>query len=418
MKKILIPAFTFLSLVSIAQNKLYLNLGSHNETTDPQIYNHPSSSADFDAFKPVLQTMMDSIIDKKVKWNMQVESNFILGVIKYDNGATSTGDILERADTSQYIAVDPHNHFVAGSGLGSNPYNYTDLTKLLDSTGIHQWQVMGGFLWDTLDWSHTYDHWTNWRTNFPGNTFPTWTWKPDIIWGPGSMGHVDDINAYGVWKPSSALNHAQFVTHDANEPLTVIGNGCAWVITDTTAANPDWIVNSIIAYANYAQAQPYSVDKMFNATLQTNFKHYMTAGYLNKVMYVLNGIQAYVDAGKIEYKTIQEKYAYWYGTHALNSTINHVEECDNINVGYNEIENNVSFNIFPNPASNSITIELYETGTKNILEVSDMSGKKVLSVNLNYHLQEINIGMLESGIYTMVININNGSVSAQKLIKL
>lgn len=412
-KAFLLPAL-LIAICSTAQNKLYINLGSHNETTDPKIYNHPSSSTDFNSFKPVLQTMMDSIIAKKVKWNMQVESNFILGVIKWDNGATSSGDILERADTSQYIAVNPHNHFIPGTGLGTNPYNYSDLTKLLDSTGIHQWQVMGGFLWDSTDWADPNDHWTNWRTNYPGNTFPSWTWKPDIIWGPGSMGHVDDINAYGIWKPSSALSHTQFTTHDGTEPLTCVGNGCAWVITDTTSATPDWIVNSIIQYANYAQAQPYSVDKMYNATIQTNFKHYMTAGYLNKVMYVLNGIKAYVTAGKIEYKTIEEKYNYWYGLHTANSTANHLEECSSITLGFNEIENPIDLNVYPNPANNNLTIE--STTAFDAIEIWSMTGQQTANLIPNSTRETINIVNFQPGLYIVKCTVD-GNISTIKFTK-
>ncbi len=70
MKNLIFIFLTAIALTTSAQNKLYINLGSHNETTDPIIYNHPISSSDYDSFKPVLQEMMDSIIAKKVKWNM------------------------------------------------------------------------------------------------------------------------------------------------------------------------------------------------------------------------------------------------------------------------------------------------------------------------------------------------------------
>ena len=274
---------------------------------------------------------------------------------------------------------------------------------------------MGGFLWDSTDWADPNDHWTYWRLPYPGNTFPSWTWKPDIIWGPGSMGHVDDINAYGIWKPSAATNHTAFVTHDGNEPLSVVGNGCAWVITDTTAANPDWMVNSIIQYADYAQSQAYSVDKMFNATIQTNFKHYTSAGYQAKVMYVLNGLKAYVSAGKIEYKTIEEKYAYWYSSHAANSTANHVEECSDINLGYEDLENLNSVNLFPNPANTILNF----TSEKLIESISmfNSAGACVNSKAINNFTHTMDISSLSKGIYLAKIQNSIGTVTKKIIVE-
>lgn len=392
-----------------AQNKLYLNLGSHNETNDPFIYNHVSSSTDFNAFKPYLQKLMDSVIAKKVKWNMQVESNFILGVIRWDNGASSTGDILERADTSSYIEVDPHNHFIPGSGLGTNPYNYSDLTKLLDSVGIHDWQVMGGLLWDSTNWSHTYDHWDLWNDSVAGNVFPDWKWRADIIWGPGTLSHADDINGFGLWKPSGATSHSAFTTHNPAKHSVCIGNGCAWVVSDTTT-DPTWIINEIRAFTDYAQSQPYSPDKMYAATIQTNFRDYADAGYLDRVMQILNGIQDYVDAGKIEYKTIQEKYDYWFSLHAFSSSSYHLEECDNISVGVSSVSRDHGLEVFPIPASH----ELHIKTTYSFFDYSiyDLTGQLIQS-NANQNCKTINISDLSAGLYVLQLNHIDGASSVR-----
>jgi hypothetical protein len=127
----LFPLFLFLQTAT-AQTPLYLNFVSHNETSDPLDYDHPTNPAFYNQIKALAQRVCDTIVAKEAKLNMQVDANFIKGCLLHAAAAASPNDFLEWANNLPFIDVDGHNHF----NPIQNPYNYADLAYLLDSCGV------------------------------------------------------------------------------------------------------------------------------------------------------------------------------------------------------------------------------------------------------------------------------------------
>ena len=312
MKKVYSFAITLTLLMlfnlPVTAQVIYLNFGSHNETTDPLTY---TVSANYNVIKPILRQIADTIITKKAKWNMQLESNFIRGAIANDAAASSTSDIIETLDTSKYIEVDPHNHF-NNTTLPYNLYNRADLVKLLDSCGIHNHSITaGGFLWATPN-----EDWTVMQNPIAGNTFTSYTWTPTLLWGAGSPGHTSDYFAYGVWKPKGPTI-STFGVHQSNNHLTLIGDGCSNVIWSNNSA--DSISNNIIDLVNLIATGAISQTGFYTQTIMFNFKSLNASTaqtFINAITSIINRLQPYVDQGKIVWQTLSEKYSTWNSLHS------------------------------------------------------------------------------------------------------
>ena len=128
-----------------AQTPLYLSFVSHNETTDPLDYDHPTDPSFYNEIKAIATAVCDTIIAKEAKYNMQVDANLIRGCIFHDSAATNPNDLLEWANNATFIDVDGHNH----CDSFQNPYNYDDLAYLLDYCGVVLTKnILGGVAWN------------------------------------------------------------------------------------------------------------------------------------------------------------------------------------------------------------------------------------------------------------------------------
>ncbi|HBG70835.1 MAG: hypothetical protein A2W93_00770 [Bacteroidetes bacterium GWF2_43_63] len=80
---------------------------------------------------------------------------------------------------------------------------------------------------------------------------------------------------------------------------------------------------------------------------------------------------------------------------------------------YNAIEENeISASVYPNPASEFVTVS---AGTEGILKVVDMTGRVVFSTVFSQSA-DVNVSEMESGIYNVMINGNDGNFAISKLI--
>src|SRR6202008_1617245 len=159
------------------------------------------------AFIPYAKSFADSVCIKNVRWNMQVETNFIQGVLLNESAYTSSTDFLEAYDNLSCVEVDVHHH-------STTFFSHADVAKLLDSCGVLNHNNVGGFLWQNSYWSATDDNWTLYGSGVTGITFPTYTWTPKVIWGAGSKpAHSNDFNAFGVWRPRGATA-STFTVHN------------------------------------------------------------------------------------------------------------------------------------------------------------------------------------------------------------
>jgi hypothetical protein len=78
----------------------------------------------------------------------------------------------------------------------------------------------------------------------------------------------------------------------------------------------------------------------------------------------------------------------------------------------------VKMNVFPNPAYNTVTVELSTTvdGTMRI-DVANMLGQVVSTINADTHTANINVASLPAGIYVVDCYVEGVKVGAAKFVK-
>ena len=92
-----------------------------------------------------------------------------------------------------------------------------------------------------------------------------------------------------------------------------------------------------------------------------------------------------------------------------------IDICTDPSAGINEMINPIDFKIYPNPSNGTFAIEFEKTMDEVSLEITDMSGRVVLSKTYNNQF-EINIDLKEqAGMYVLKIQ-NKTEVSLYKLM--
>lgn len=78
-----------------------------------------------------------------------------------------------------------------------------------------------------------------------------------------------------------------------------------------------------------------------------------------------------------------------------------------LNTGINEADN--SARIYPNPAKNNVNVEA--SSIINNVEIFNMMGQRVASIDANDVTVNINTTNLNSGVYMMKVNTENGVIN-------
>lgn len=400
----------FIHGIKAQQVPVFIYFGSHNETTDQQFHGLDyNDSTDYMTMKSYVMTFADTIIYYNAKWDMMLESNFILGCLKNENAHTNTNDLIEWADNTSQIEVEVHNHFKP-FGAGANPYNYADLCHLLDSCGLSQTpQVMGGFIWRNFTNPTVAEDWTAWQTPQSGFTYPNYTWKPTLLWGGGSPNHIDDYDAFGVWKPQAATV-SQFGVHDTSKTLVNFGSGCGsdFVLMDTTDAT--LLAYRVLNFVDSVNAHYSStLNAFFNLKIMTNFRHFPSVGYMAKVGQIIRLIQPYLNNGKLQWKSIMEQYSWWQNNHpnpadyftmTCNNTVTISNATPAIYTGWNEINSaNNNFKILSNPFHDKLIISLSTIPINRELKITDILGRNIFTQKMTEQKIEISSAGWQKGIY-------------------
>lgn len=408
MKTLLLSAGLFFLLSAHLHSQtmpIYLNINSHNETDDPNDY---SISATYYQVKEIVKAIADTVGTNGARWNMQVESNFINACLTHENGLSNPNDLLDSLDNLPHVEIDPHNHFVPQSGPGYNPFNYADLAHLLDSCGLAAPRKnMGGFLWQTAS------DWMPYQAGAPGNTYPGYTWQPNVVWGGGSSGHTNDYNVYGIWKPNGA--GLQFSAHNPARNLTCIGNGCSNVLTDSTPVSDN--INQIINLINYINTLPYDPNAYWTASIQFNFRDINMPGLPDSIATIIHALQPYVNSGQVVWMTLTEKYDNWYTLHS-NTNDYFQFRCDSLTLGSDEISMQQGILAYPNPASENIHITSSNSPFASI-SVYDAYGHLIYRRDMEGETEtDIDCNSWSSGAYMIMTSGKDGSVSVQRVIRM
>jgi hypothetical protein len=406
-----------------AQTPVYFNIVSHNEISDPLDYT--DVQADFDFIRPMIKELCDTIISKQAKYNMQVDGNFINGVLNWDNGASSSNDILEWANNSAYIDVDGHNHFnplTNVPGNKYNPYKFPDLAKLLDSCGVVlAYNILGGITYaDTTVGAVTLnENWTQYASPTPGFTYTNYYWQAEIIWGTATPSHVADYTHFGIWKPAGGSSPTQFGTHDPNATLTHVGGGCKDEVSFILDANgnyvrtTDQVIASIKNIVDGIQTLPTSANDFYTMNMLINYRDIPNIpNFADSIGVIIEGIQDYVDQGKIVWATLGEKYDLWYASHTNpNDYFNY--DCADVPLSIQENEKLNDISIYPNPATNSLNFN--NLPQKTSIKIYNQTGQMVYSEK-NFNKNTLDITTFNPGLYLVLIQLNDQLIT-KKIIK-
>jgi len=76
----------------------------------------------------------------------------------------------------------------------------------------------------------------------------------------------------------------------------------------------------------------------------------------------------------------------------------------------------LNLNVFPNPAAYSVTLQSDESVENSLIEVTDLSGKMILSEKVTQlQVYDMNCGAWKNGIYIITVRDNDQNISSIKI---
>lgn len=191
---------------------IHVSIVCHNE--EPKNAGAVAYSADREYFMRNRDATVEfarMLHSEGVKFNFQSDWDFVLGVLKYDQGSHSTGNknVLQYLVHNLAFEVDPHAH--------EKRYTYADVAHLHKEAGVPVSHLAGGLIALPAQDSKLEYLWRPIR----GAQFDC-AWRAEAVWGGATANHVDEESLWisGIWKPQ---DNAHFATHDEAAPLPHIG---------------------------------------------------------------------------------------------------------------------------------------------------------------------------------------------------
>jgi len=406
-------ALTF--FINAQTPKLYLNIVSHNEMNygppNAEPYDNPDGIF-YNATKDTLKKIADMIFAKGAKYNLQTNQRFVAAAHLHQAAGTSTADIIEYVNklggmSGGVVEIDPRSKTATGHTL-----NISDVAHMIDSTGAVASKNVGGFIYKPFP-----GDWSAYTSTITGAVYNK-QWKANIIWGAGTGTplplHSQDANNYGVWKPKGDVDSLNFYCHDPNQNVWIQGNGCAWVLNDTTT-NIQWIIRDIRANATRIVNGTYPANKFYSATVMIGFKHFASAGFRQKLTQIVDSINVMAGQNKIVWATISQKHTAFQAWSTANSITHSQWRCGQTNTlsttcavasvkEFSKSGDNLLM-VYPNPANNYLE---YEWKGKLLNETFfyayDNLGRMISKEAIMESKGKVSLNNLQNGIYFISIS--------------
>lgn len=381
--------FTF----SQTQPKVYINFVSHNEPDD-QLQN----TSNYNAMKVLVMQLADTMDAKGAAWNLQTCAGFVQGAITVDGFSNNLFRTLATSPYLDNIEIDPR--------YKSNTFGtLADLYHVMGELGANRTHTLGGFLVEesTADW-YEYESPQLSTSSF----YPQESWQCEIMWGAASMNHTNDIDDWGIWKPD---NVSTFYTHNSNNPIWYIGNGCSpdgttypsnpasFDPTDNVSDVIDPLRRLIDSIANHQL--PW--DKFYNYSITINQSGFGSTLF-SKIATVCDSINA-MNPNQVQWALLTEKLTEFESWSNANTIEYSQWNCGDVyEAAIPEIEKTTIL-ISPNPTSDQLNIVLENSDSKNGKIYNYLGGEMIDF----YIVDSISISTLNwpNGIY--FIKLEDGS---------
>jgi hypothetical protein len=371
MKLLLSILFLTISLVvttpthSQSHPPVYLTLVSHNEDNIQWL-----TRSYYIQRRNLLVQIANVVQSRNAVWDFQSDWRFLLAVQQFDTGTvlanTNGKNLLRWFVEDKGVTCDPHSH--------ENGYNYADVAYLHEQLGIMATKVVGGFLYDTVI---NGNNWENLENGIYGRIYPSYFWRPDILWGGGTPNHVNDPYPLGAWKPQSMPN---YYVHDSTKHLVLLGHGCENHITDTSnIANNVNITRNIvdlITIGSLPDTGFYPAFSIFN-------NGDLTTTQITKITEFIDSVAGMVAQGRVVWKSLPDIYTIW------NTTYNRKPYrvmCEDIPTAVRQIDvaapqQFLLYQNYPNPFNPSTMIN-YQLAMNSYvtLKVFDVLGREVATL--------------------------------------
>lgn len=394
MKKLL-PAlgFTlllnFLTTTIIAQGKIFIYLNSHNEDNIGYL-NMPGGYVNYTQSRAALVQLAQLTHSKGAKQNWGSDWVALKAIARYDTGtsltATNGKNLCRWMSEDMGIECDPHSH--------ETTYNYGDVAYLMSQLGVAPSGNISGFLFGQLQ---NGNNWEDYDDGIQGDSFPSYTWHPEVLWGGGSPNHVDDLNYYGCYKPKSM---AEVNVHEPSKNLTLVGVGCHIKMDDTsTVAYNMSIIHRLV---DAVENGTLPANGIYTQEIMCTESKMKNAYFLPLVSEMIDSVNVLVNQGKVQWAHLSEIEDYWKNEY---DSVPFVVDCD-----FNSVialpsaieETSVSqLKAYPNPAEAMIYVEASEELFGQELSIIDLSGRSCLLTKISHSLTQLDTYNLQPGIYLL-----------------
>jgi hypothetical protein len=389
MKKTILTFFALVVVLALsAQAKISIYFNSHNEDNIGYL-NGSGGYVNYIQTREALVQYATLTHQKGAKQNWGADHVALRAIAKYDTGTTvanTNGKNLVKWMTEDMgVKCDPHSH--------ENTYNYGDVAYFMSQLGVTPSGTVSGFLYNQLQ---NGNNWEDYQDGIQGDSFPAYTWYPEILWGGGTPNHVADLNYYGVYKIKSM---AEPQTHEPTNHLTLCGTGCSMKMDDTSTIA--WNMSIIHRLVDAVENGTLPADGIYPQEIMCTEGKMKQAYFLPLVSEMIDSVNVLVAAGKVQWKTITEIVDYW------NTDYNKVPfavDCD-----YNTViglptsiaeEPALSqFSVHPNPTNNELHLEVLPEMIGKEMSIADMGGKTVLAQTIPAMQLTANVSALANGVY-------------------
>ncbi len=389
--------FLLLLLVNVAeaQQKVYLTLVTHNEEGDFFCTNQNAYRAN----RIWVKYLVDSLTSKGVSWSFQSDWRYLTALTNpvFETAMvmsqTNNKNILKWAQEDKGLEITPHAH--------ESVYNYADVYHLHFEAGVVPDSIAGGHLYNA---SQGFGSWMELKAGIFGVQFPAQFFKPDILWGAGTPGHVSDPLIHGCWHPLDTLD---FLAEDSNSSLSVVGQGCRLVVD--TAYSISEMMDVIRGVVETMQAGGFPSDMIISQEIFMSQSKMDSLRARHLISFIDSVNLSFVNTGLAEWKSIREIKTIWQNQFSEEPV---KQACGDFMIS-GKWPPAGTFSVFPNPFSDQLYIDTPETVDLTLLSIE---GKVLFHDHISAGTTVLSLGFLAKGIYIFRVQ-NRNSVESIKVLR-